>query len=80
MSKIKLGKYQHYAGPEKIYKVIGEGISSENLEEMVLYEQLHDTNPNYPKGTLWIRPKKMFLEKVEVNGRKTPRFKYLKNS
>ena len=77
MKKVKLGIYQHYSGTENLYKVVGEGRFSETLEEVVLYEQLHDNNPKFPKGTLWVRPKKMFLEKVEVNGKKVPRFKYL---
>ncbi|MFZ2201803.1 MAG: DUF1653 domain-containing protein [Microgenomates group bacterium] len=26
---------------------------------------------------LWVRPLKTFLEKVEINGKKVPRFKYI---
>lgn len=76
MGKVKLGKYQHYRHGD-FYEVLGEVISTETLEEMVLYKQLHNNNPDFPKGSLWVRPKSMFLEKVEVDGKLIPRFKYL---
>ena len=70
---IKTGKYLHYKG--KKYRVIGVARHSETLEELVVYCQLY--KGNFPKGTLWVRPKKMFLEKLELDGKKVPRFKYL---
>lgn len=66
---IKLGKYRHYKGKE--YKVMGVARHSETLEELVIYRALYD---NFD---LWARPLKMFLEEVEVNGKKVPRFEYL---
>jgi len=68
-SQIKLGKYQHYKGKE--YQVIGVAKHSETLEELVVYKAL------YGNKQIWVRPVKMFLEKVEVNGKKVPRFKYI---
>lgn len=50
---------------------------SETLEELVIYEKLEDFN-GYKKGTIWARPKKMFLESVVVNGKKIPRFSLIK--
>lgn len=79
MKKVKLGKYRHYKHGD-LYEVLGEVIASETLEEMVLYKQLHDNNPKFPKGTRYVRPKAMFLEEVEVNGKKVPRFKYLEKA
>ena len=70
---MKLGKYQHYKG--HYYRVIGIAKHSETLEEMVIYETLYDN----PDGKLWVRPKKMFLEKVEVGGEKIPRFIFIKS-
>lgn len=72
MKLVRLGKYQHYKG--HFYKVLAEGKHSETLEEMVIYECLYDN----PEGKIWVRPKKMFLEKVIVDGKKVPRFKYIK--
>ena len=69
---IKLGKYKHYKGKE--YEVIGIAKHSETLEELVIYRAL------YGDFNLWARPIKMFLEEVEVDGKKTPRFQYLSNS
>lgn len=69
MNKIvKGGVYQHYKG--KQYRLIDVVRHSETLEELVLYETLYDND----LGTLWVRPKEMFLENL-LDG--TPRFKYL---
>jgi len=59
--------YRHYKGG--IYNVIGMGRHTETKEELVFYE---DTD-----GKLWARPVENFLENVEINGRKVPRFQHL---
>ncbi len=61
--------YEHYKGQQ--YRVIGVGRHTETLEELVMYEALYDN----PLGRLWCRPLKMWLESVEINGQKVPRFK-----
>ncbi len=66
---LKLGIYEHYKG--KRYEVIEIAKHSETLEEMVVYCAL------YGEEQMWVRPLKMFLEEVEVNGKKIPRFKYV---
>ncbi len=67
----KLGKYRHYKGKE--YEVIGFAKHSETLEELVVYKALYQ-----PEGeNLWVRPKKMFFEEIEIEGIKKPRFEYL---
>jgi len=63
---LKKGIYEHYKG--KRYKVLGVGHHSETLEEMVIYKAM------YGKKLLWVRPLKMFLEEVEVDGKKVKRF------
>ncbi len=65
---VKLGKYRHYKGNE--YEVIGVAKHSETLEEMIVYGALHENH-------FWVRPLKMFIEKVEIDGKKIPRFKYI---
>lgn len=72
--KIKIGKYRHFKGGK--YEVLGIAHHSETQEEFVVYKALYDCKP-FGKGSLWIRPKKMFLEKVVVNNKKVPRFKFL---
>lgn len=74
MSKIKKGKYRHYKG--NLYEVIGEARHSETLEELVVYRALYKSE--YGKNALWVRPKSMFLEEVVVEGKQTPRFKYIR--
>jgi cyclomaltodextrinase len=65
------GKYKHYKG--KMYEVIGTSRHSETLEELVVYKALYQ-----PEGeNLWVRPLKMFVEEVRVDGKKMPRFEFL---
>lgn len=66
--------YKHYKN--KNYKVVGVACHSETLEEYVVYQALYET-PGFEPNQLWIRPKAMFLEEVEVNGVKQPRFQRL---
>ena len=66
---LKLGKYKHYKGNE--YEVIGIAKHSETLEELVVYRALYG---NYD---LWVRPLKMFIETVEIDGKRIPRFNYI---
>lgn len=66
---MKTGRYRHYKGND--YLVIGVARHSETEEEMVVY------SPDYGQKGLWVRPKTMFLETVEVDGREVPRFQYI---
>lgn len=68
---IRAGIYQHYKGG--LYKVIGIAKHSETRELMVVYRDQGDGH------NLWIRPYEMFIEQVEADGKKTPRFKYLRS-
>ncbi len=71
---MKKGVYQHFKG--KYYKVLGVARHSETLEEFVVYQALYDSK-EFGKNALWIRPKKMFLEKVVKDGKLMPRFRYV---
>jgi len=64
----KAGFYRHYKGP--LYRALGIANHSETLEELVYYQKLDD-------GSFWVRPLAMFLEEVEIDGNKRPRFEYL---
>jgi hypothetical protein len=70
LKKIKKGKYLHFKG--SFYLVIDFAIDSESLEEMVIYQSLEDNKK-------WVRPIKMFAEKVKFDGKMVPRFKYMGN-
>lgn len=71
-NRMKMGKYQH-SKTGNYYRVIGVAKHSETLEDLVVYECLYDN----PKSTLWVRPLSMFVEEVELHGRKVPRFVYV---
>ena len=66
---IKPGRYRHFKGGE--YEVIGVARHSETMEELVVYRAL------YGERGLWVRPAAMWLEVVERDGRRFPRFTYL---
>lgn len=77
MAKIKLGIYKHYKGNR--YRIIGLARHSETLEELVVYQALYDS-PEFGLNSIWVRPKTMFLEKVEYKGRLVPRFKLVESA
>ena len=62
------GRYLHYKG--NYYTVLHKVKHSETEELLVLYKSENSDQ-------LWVRPLTMFLEEVEVNGKKIPRFLYL---
>ena len=66
---MKQGRYRHYKGNE--YIVLGVARHSETDEELVVYR------PDYGEQGLWVRPKEMFLETVEGDGKQVPRFEFL---
>jgi hypothetical protein len=63
--------YLHYKG--KKYRIVCVAKHSETLEDMVVYEALYENE----LGKLWIRPKKMFEEVLNIDGQTTPRFRLL---
>lgn len=71
MTAIRPGRYRHYKGHE--YTVLGVARHSETLEELVVYRQ------EYGDHGLWVRPAAMFLETVELEGKKVPRFRPLED-
>lgn len=69
MDEIKKGRYRHFKGNE--YEVIGTARHSETTEEYVVYKAL------YGEGGLWIRPKEMWNETVEREGKTFKRFEFI---
>jgi hypothetical protein len=66
---VQRGRYRHYKGNE--YIVLGVARHSETEEELVVYR------PDYGQRDLWVRPKTMFLETVELDGKEVPRFQFV---
>lgn len=71
-SAVQPGRYRHYKGNE--YTVLGTARHSESMEELVVYRQ------EYGEHGLWVRPKSMFAEMVNVNNQNVPRFQRLPSS
>ncbi len=58
MREVKINKiYKHFKGDYYLVEDIAQ--YSETKEEMVLYRKLYDD------GSLWVRPKDMFLSEVD---------------
>lgn len=74
METVKLGIYRHYSG--KPYEVLGLAHHSESLEELVVYRARY-VHPEFGANALWVRPKKMFSENVEIDGKTVPRFAFV---
>jgi len=73
---IRKGKYKHYKG--NFYEVLSIAYHSETEEKMVVYRALYDSE-KYEENAIWVRPLKMFLEDVELDGVKVLRFKLVSN-
>lgn len=67
--EIKPGTYRHYKGG--LYTVENIATHSENEEKMVVYR------PQYGEQSLWVRPLELFMEEVEIEGRKQSRFVFI---
>ena len=58
--------YRHFKG--NIYRVLHIAKHSETLEDMVVYQAM------YGEGGIWVRPKAMFEEVIERDGKTLRRF------
>ena len=69
---IRLGIYIH-SKKGTLYRVVANAKHSETLEDMVVYKAQYEN----PISKIWVRPERMFIEEVEVNGTKVPRFVFV---
>ncbi len=67
----KSGIYKHYKG--KMYRAHFVAKHSETMEDMVVYEPQYESDVKF-----WVRPLSMFLEEVDIDGKKMPRFQFIK--
>lgn len=72
--RIKPGVYKH-SKTGNLYKVHGTATHSETLEVLVVYEALYENSV----AKFWVRPLANFLEEVEIDGVKQPRFLFQDN-
>jgi len=64
---IEAGVYKHFKG--QLYEVVGVGLDSETTKPVVIYIPLYESDVPF-----WVRSYEMFLEYVEVDGKKIKRF------
>lgn len=60
--------FRHYKN--KPYKYVGEAVHTETRERVVVYETRYENDVSQ----VWVRPKSMFFESVEIDGKVVPRF------
>ena len=61
--------YRHFKG--NVYRVLHIAKHSETLEEMVVYQAM------YGERGVWVRPKTMFEEVIERDGKAFRRFSHI---
>lgn len=71
--KLKPGLYRHFKGHD--VRVFFVAKHTESEADLVVYEHI---GPN-EKSTFWARPLSMFLEEVDRDGYKGPRFIFIKD-
>lgn len=75
----KLGIYHHYKSKDKLYELIAIGRATENnYEEMAIYKALYNIPELGGEEVVFVRPLKMFMENVIVDGKEIPRFEYVR--
>lgn len=65
------GVYRHFKG--NIYFVRGVATHTETKERLVVYYDLRKPDD------IWVRPVSMFIEEVEHEGKRVPRFQKLQD-
>ncbi len=68
---LRPGIYEHYKG--KRYRVHFVAKWEEDLRPVVVYEALYEN----PEGSYFVRPLDVFLEEIEVDWVKKPRFRFI---
>ena len=61
--------YKHYK-TGKLYRVVDFALHSETLEQLVIYECMHENNVS----KIWARPIGMFEEAINYNDKQVNRF------
>lgn len=62
------GTYVHYRSADKPYKILNVALLEKDEEPCVVYQAL------YGEKLIWVRALSKFLESVDHEGKKVPRF------
>lgn len=70
-----------YLHKGRSYEVVGVATETESGEQLVVYSPINKQG-GIDRNTLFARPLKMFIEniEIEVDGKETPRFKFIPRS
>lgn len=75
MQLVKPGIYKHFKN-KKEYRVVGVGLlTAPEDTEVVMYEPMYESEYRF-----FVRPVGNFLEEVEYEGTKQPRFVFLRDN
>jgi hypothetical protein len=69
MFKHSAARFQHYKGG--IYELVCEAIQEADLVPVIVYRA--------ENGTVWVRPRSVFFESIEIEGRTVQRFTRIEN-
>lgn len=83
MDNPRPGVYRHYKKGE--YLVLGVALHTETGEKMVLYRALYPCpdleekfGKEFAKAPVFVRPCSQFMEEVEFEGKRVPRFAFVR--
>ena len=69
--QVEVRYFRHFKGNS--YRLVHTAKDSETMERMVVYQALYESHG------YWVRPEKMFFERIERNGQEIPRFAEISN-
>ena len=72
MNEIKLGTYRHYKG--NTYKVLHIAKHSETLENMVIYQDVNNSDK------IWARPASMWNDDIKIDKKTVKRFELMEEN
>ena len=62
-------KYQHYKG--NVYVILCIAKIEADMTDAVVYQDVLEPDK------IWVRPLKLFMEEIDIQGSVVPRFKYI---
>lgn len=62
-------KYQHYKG--NVYMILCIAKIEADMTDAVVYQDVLEPDK------IWVRPLKLFMEEIDIQGSVVPRFKYI---
>ncbi|MER5264306.1 DUF1653 domain-containing protein [Actinosynnema sp. NPDC002837] len=79
--RVRLGLHEHFSGHRYNvlgfgHYVVGDGVEENVGDEVVVYHATF-TSAAYGEQHTWVRPVDNFVEEVEVDGTRVPRFRFV---